>query len=496
MKNRKLLAADFGASSGRMVLGEWDGQRIKTTELHRFPNEPVHAAGTLYWDVLRLFHELKQGIMKAGEFDSISVDTWGVDFALLDRYGALLQNPVHYRDSRTAGMMENLFADIPKERLYEITGNQFMEINTLYQLRAIQVHRPHLLESTDKLLMIPDFFTYLLSGTKLTECSAASTSQLLDAASRSWSEEIIGAAGFPRSLFSEVIPSGTIAGPLLPALREELGVHGAQVIAGAGHDTQCAMSAAPTNHRDFAFISSGTWSLMGTELSAPITDATAFSANMNNECGAENKVSFLKNITGLWLIQESRRQWRREGKAYSYQDLEMLARADDGPTCFVDVDDPRFAPSGDLPGRIREYCRGTGQPVPEDTGAVCRCIYRSLALKYRKTLQQLRHCTGQSYDRLYVVGGGAKDGYLCQVTADACGIPVQAGPAEATVMGNLGIQLMALGELKNLSELRSVVLASANTREYLPGGMDNRYEQFGKYEEQGEAYGTVTHQHT
>lgn len=484
MKNRKLLAADFGASSGRVMLGEWDGSRIKTTELHRFPNEPVHAAGTLYWDILRLFHELKQGISKAGAFDSISVDTWGVDFALLDQNGALLQNPVHYRDSRTAGMMENLFRDIPKERLYKITGNQFMEINTLYQLQAIQTQQPYLLEFAHKLLMMPDLFTYLLCGTKLAECSAASTTQLLEAASRSWSEEIIRTAGIPRSLFSEVVPSGTVAGPLLPALQEELGISGARVIAGTGHDTQCAMSAVPTARRDFAFISSGTWSLMGTELSAPITDNAAFSANMNNECGAENKVSFLKNITGLWLIQESLRQWKREGKQYSYQDLEGLARADSGPSCFIDVDDPLFAPAGDLPGRVWEYCRSTGQPVPKDTGSVVRCIYRSLVLKYRRTLQQLQYCTGQSYDRLYVVGGGVKDGYLCQMTADACGIPVQAGPAEATVMGNLGIQLMALGELKNLSELRSVVLASSDTREYLPTNTESLEEDFIKQKEQ------------
>lgn len=492
MTKRKLLAADFGASSGRVVLGEWDGSRIQTTELHRFLNEPVGAAGTLYWDVLRLYHELKQGIRKAGYFDSISVDTWGVDFALLDQYSSLLQNPVHYRDSRTAGMMERVFADIPKERLYEITGNQFMEISTLYQLRALQTKQPSLLESAGTMLMMPDFFTYLLCGEQLAECSAASTTQMLDTASRNWSDEIISAAGLPSSLFPAVIPSGAVAGPLLPALREDLGIGPAQVIAGAGHDTQCAMAAVPTDREDFAFISSGTWSLMGTELNSPLTDKTAFLANMNNECGAGGKVAFLKNITGLWLIQECRRQWSREGKMYSYQELEELAKNSSGPLCFIDVDDSLFSPAGDLPGRIREYCRETGQSTPETIGDIVRCVYRSLALKYRKTIRQLQNCTGKKYQLLSIVGGGVKDGYLCQLTADACGIPVQAGPAEATVMGNLGIQLMALGELQSLSELRSMVRISAATREYLPGESFGWDEAFEKYEElQEKTYGTV-----
>lgn len=471
MKETRVLAFDFGASSGRAMLCRWDGKTIFMEEIHRFSNDPVEVNGTLFWDVLRLFFEIKQGLLKAkqaGGFDSIGIDTWGVDFGLLDENGYLLENPVHYRDTRTQGMMEEAFRLLPKERFYEITGNQFMEFNTVFQLLALKKYRPDLLKRAKTLLLMPDLLAYLLTGNKVTEYSAASTTQMLDAKARCWSTEILKALGLPKEILTPIVPSGSLMGTLSPALCEELGLNPVPVIAVTGHDTQSAMAAVPALTSPFAFISCGTWSLMGTELTEPVINETSLACDLTNEGGYNNCVSFLKNITGLWLIQESRRQWMREGIQRSYHDMEMLARAEEPFRCFIDPDDPIFTPAGNIPRRVREYCRRTGQLVPETDGQVVRCIYESLAMKYAVTLEQLQACTGEHYHALHIVGGGTKDGMLCQMAADSCGIMVSAGPAEATVLGNVLVQLLAMGKVESLEQGRQVIAKMPDLKWYQP----------------------------
>lgn len=486
MKESRILAFDFGASSGRAMLCRWNGETISMEEIHRFSNDPVEVNGTLFWDVLRLFFEIKQGLLKAkqaGGFDSIGIDTWGVDFGLLDEDGYLLENPVHYRDARTQGILQEAFQLLPKDRFYEITGTQFMEFNTVFQLLALKKQRPHLLESAKTLLLMPDLFAYLLTGSKVTEYSCASTTQLMDAHTRQWSQEILDALGLPGDILTPIVPSGSEVGKLSPAICEELGLEPVPVIAVAGHDTQSAMAAVPALSSPFAFVSCGTWSLMGTELPEPVINETSLACDITNEGGYNNCASFLKNITGLWLIQESRRQWMREGIQRSYHDMEMLARAEEPFRCFIDPDDPVFTPAGNIPRRVREYCRKTGQAVPETDGQVVRCIYESLAMKYAVTLDQLCACTGESYHALYVVGGGTKDGMLCQMAADSCGMEVSAGPAEATVLGNALIQLLATGKVESLEQGRRIMANMPDLKHYQPEDTAAWAQQRKRFEE-------------
>lgn len=468
---KRVLAFDFGASSGRAILGIFDGEKITLEEVHRFSNDPVMVGGTFYWDVLRLFHEIKQGILKAkqaGGFDSIGIDTWGVDFGLLDKNGRLLENPVHYRDKRNVGMIERSGDFISKDRLYDITGIQFMEFNTAFQLLSLKLNRPELLERADSMLFMPDLLSYFLTGKKVSEYSIATTSQLVDINTRTWSSEVISALGLPENIFENIVKTGTVVGKLSDDICEELGVEPVDVIAAAGHDTQSAVTAVPSESKDFAFISCGTWSLFGTELDKPIVNERSRAFNVTNEGGWDYSTAFLKNICGLWLIQESRRQWMREGKEYSYADLEKLALASEPFKCFIDPDASDFVAPGDLPSRIRAYCERTGQAVPETVGEVVRCIYESLALKYKFVFKGLEDCTGKAYAHINVVGGGTKDGLLCQLTADACGVPVYAGPIEATVLGNIAIQLMAKGDIKDVYEARRIIAAGEDLKKFLP----------------------------
>lgn len=480
----KVLAVDFGASSGRVMQGIYDGSRITVKEIHRFSNDPVIVNGTMYWDVLRLFHEIKQGILKAKEYggaDSIGVDTWGVDFGLLDGKGFLLENPVHYRDGRTAGMLEKGFTHIPRERFYKLTGNQFMEINTVFQLMALQEQRPELLEKADSLLLMPDLFNYFLSGIKKSEQSIVSTTQMSDPYHRGWAMEVIEKLNIPGNILTEVIPSGTVLGPLQEMLCGELEAEPMDVIAVAGHDTQCAMTSVPTTEEDFIFISCGTWSLFGTELSAPVVTEQSESLNITNERGTAGKTSFLKNIIGLWLVQESRRQWMREGKDYSFSRLEELAQEAAPFRCFIDPDAPEFVPAGNIPRRIREYCRRTGQEIPETEGEIVRCINESLALKYRYTMEEISTCTGRKYKAVHMLGGGIRSGLLCRFTAQASDLPVIAGPIEATVYGNIAIQLMAKGIISDLKEARRVIAASEEQTVYEPRNRERWDEMYDYY---------------
>ena len=483
-QEKRVLAFDFGASSGRAILGVFDGRCIRLEELHRFENIPVTVRGTLYWDVLRLFHEIKQGLMKAAEaggFDSVGIDTWGVDFGLLDKSGRLLENPVHYRDARTAGMLEEAFRRINREDFYRVTGIQFMEINTAFQVLSLRLNRPELLERADTLLLMPDLFQYFLTGQKNTEYTIATTTQLVDASSNAWSREVLEKLELPSRLFPKIVPPGTITGRLSPDLCDELGLPPADVVAAASHDTASAVLAVPAQEKDFIFISCGTWSLFGTELDAPLIGEAPSRCNLTNEGGYGGTTTFLKNIIGLWLIQESRRQWGREGQDYSYAELERLALEAPPFQSFIDPDAPEFVPPGDLPGRVRAYFQKTGQPVPQTVGETMRCIYESLALKYRFALEQIRACTKKSYPAIHMLGGGVKDGLLCRMTAGATNCTVKAGPVEATVLGNLAAQLIACGALSSMQEARSVIAASQPVRSYAPtnaGAWESAYQRF------------------
>lgn len=480
----KVLAFDFGASSGRAIIGEFSNGEISLKEVHRFSNDPVSVGGTTYWDVLRLFHEIKQGIIKAkqaGGFDSIGIDTWGVDFGLIDEYGCLLENPIHYRDTRTSGMIEEAEKYISKREMYDITGIQFMELNTVFQLLSLKEKRPHMLERTDKMLFMPDLFAYMLTGEMHTEHSIATTSQLIDLETNSWSEKLLDKLGIDKNIFAPIVKSGTKVGMLRDEICEECGVKSVPVIAVCEHDTQSAISAVPCPNDEFAFISSGTWSLFGTELKKYVVNDTTYEINVTNEGGFDYSVGFLKNIIGLWLIQESKRQWAREGKNYSYADLEKEALSAEPFKCFIDPDAPEFVPHGNIPERVREYCRKTNQYVPETVGEVMRCIYESLAMKYRETFDKIKECTGKDYPVIQVIGGGTKDTLLCKLTANSCGTTVKAGPIEATVLGNIAVQLISAGEIENIKEARRIIAQSENVATYEPNDSALWSEKFEIY---------------
>jgi len=386
---------------------------------------------------------------------------------------------VHYRDLRNRGMVDEVLKVIDRERLYNITGNQIMEINTAFQLYWLATRRPHILGRADKMLLTPDLLNYMLTGVKSAEYSIASTTQLLDARTKTWSDEVIGKLGIPRRLFADVVPAGTVIGKLSGEICEELDVPAAQVISVASHDTQSAVAAVPTEDKDFIFISCGTWSLFGTELDAPLINETTSALNITNEGGYGGRANLLKNIIGLWLIQESRLAWQRQGRDYSYAELEALALKAEPFVSFIDPDAPEFVPSGNLPRRISEFCQRTGQPVPQTPGEVMRCIYQSLALKYRYTFEKLRQVTGRDYPRIHLVGGGTKDNLLCQMTADSCNRDVIAGPIEATVYGNIAVQLLAAGAIKDLAQARELIAASQPVDIYKPmSNWDEAYKKF------------------
>lgn len=484
--NKQVLTFDFGASSGRAMLGSFDGKKIGLSEVHRFDNNPVTLRGTFYWDALGLFHEIKQGITKArayGEFSSIGIDTWGVDFGLLDQNGDLLQNPVHYRDVRTVGMLDEVGRIIGREELYRATGVQLMELNTLIQVYSLAQKHPELLERAECALLMPDLFGYFLTGKKTAEYSIASTTQMLDPTTGNWNQALLDRLHLPEHLFPDVVKSGTVLGEISPDICEELGIHGVNVISVTGHDTACAVVAAPASEEDFIFISCGTWSLFGTELKEPIISEASKRHNITNEGGYNGTITFLKNIIGLWLIQETRRQYRREGKEYSYNDLEKHSVAAKPFQYFIDPDAQEFVAPGNIPERIRAYCRRTGQGTPETVGEIMRCIYESLAMTYRYTLEQIQDCTGKTYRDIHMLGGGTKDTLLCGMTANATGCRIIAGPIEATAMGNVAVQLMAQGAIANLAEARKVIKNSFETIEYLPKEEAQWDEAYKRYRE-------------
>lgn len=480
---KKILSFDFGASSGRAMLSTFDGEKIEIREIHRFSNDTVILHGTMYWDVLRLFFEIKTGITKAvndGGFDAIGIDTWGVDFGMLDKNGKLLSNPVHYRDARTEGMPEEVFKIISKDDLYKLTGTQTMRINTIYQLMALKLKEPELLERTDKILLMPNLFAYMLTGEMKNEESIASTTNLYDPYKRDWNFDLIKKLGLPEHIFAPIVEGGSVYGMLSDEICEELGCEKVPVIAVCGHDTASAVAATPSDSDDFVYISCGTWSLFGIENETPIISDDAAASNFTNEGGYNGTTRFLKNIMGLWLIQESRRQWKREGEDVSFNQLEQEALAAEPFKCFIDVDDPMFEAAGNLPKRVQKFCEQTGQYIPKTRGEIMRCIYQSLAMKYKYTFNALNELGNKEYKRINILGGGIKDTLLCRLTADACNAEVLAGPSEATVMGNIAVAYTSLGLIKDLKDIRRVVSNSTELKQYLP---ENSKEWEAPYEQ-------------
>ena len=480
----KVLAFDFGASSGRAIIGAFENGKISLEEIHRFENGPVQMNGGFYWDLPKLFHEVKQGLIKAEEYgyESIGIDTWGVDYALVTLDGLLLGNPYNYRDERTVPVFEKLKEKISESELYKMTGIQNMNINTLYQLLETKENHPDFYALADRVILMPDLFGYLLTGKVYAERSMASTTQLLDPYTKEWNKELIDKLGLDITKFPELVDSGTQFAPIKDEICKELDITPKMLTAIAGHDTASAVVAVPAKAKDFVYISCGTWSLFGTELQEPCITEMSAQMNITNEGGHDRTTRFLKNIIGLWVIQETRRQFKRDGKDYSYADMEKMAREAKPMQCFIDPDDPRFTPPGNQIKRIREFCEETGQYVPQTDGEIVRCIYESLAMKYKYTFENLQKCTGRTFEAIHMVGGGTKDGFLCQMTADATNVPVIAGPIEATAAGNIAVQLIAAGEIKDLSEAREIIADSFSVQEFNPQdkSFDEYYEAFCK----------------
>ena len=486
---KKVLAFDFGASSGRAILGIFEGNKIKLEEIHRFSNDPVEVNGHLYWDVLRLFFEIKQGILKCAneghkDISAIGIDTWGVDSALIDSDGEMLANPYHYRDFKVENMQAT-FDEIGKQKIYDETGLQMMSFNTLYQLRYLKTHKPELLKRAKRLLLMPDLFNYLLTGKMAAEYSNASTTALLNPRTGDWSTVLLKELGIDRALMGDIVDPGTILGVLKAELAEELMMPQVPVICVASHDTGSAVASVPfINAEESLYISCGTWSLMGAELNAPVINDEAFALNLTNEGGVNRTTRFLKNIMGTWLIQESRRQWLREGQQASFAELEQAAKAAKPFVSYMNPDEDVFSPPGNMPRRIKEYCKNSGQIVPETQGEIMRCIYQSLAFTYRNTVESIEKILNRKITTIHMVGGGIKDKLLCKMTAEATGRRVLAGPVEATAMGNIVVQLIALGEISDITQAREYIKNSFAGEEYLPSSevaeWDKAYEQFKK----------------
>lgn len=491
MSEKCYLAVDLGAESGRVVAGLFDGSRVRLEELHRFPNGPVPMAGSLRWNVLRLWSEILDGLSKAAQSYSASavsvgVDTWGVDYVLLTRDNEMVGQPYCYRDPRTHGVMEQTFTRIPRKEIFSATGLQFMPINTLYQLIAMQLHQPQWLEQAHRFLMMPDFLHWLLSGSQVVEFTNATTTQCLDPTRRDWAVDLLRKLHIPTDIFPQVVTPGTGLGKLRAEVAERCRLPRLEVVAPATHDTGSAVAAIPTDLTGtarWAYISSGTWSLMGLELPQPVLSARALELNVTNEGGIDGTYRLLKNIMGLWLVQECRRSFERSGRALSYAQITHLAAEAKPFRSLVDPDAPAFLAPADMPSEIRTWCQSKGQPLPGTEGEFIRCVLESLALKYRIVLEWLEELGGERVEVIHIVGGGTQNELLNQFTANACGRPVITGPVEATALGNVLIQARTSGAVGSLAEIRSVVKASSAVQTYEPKDQGQWSEALGRFRE-------------
>jgi len=468
--DRGYLAIDLGASSGRALLVSFDGRRVRWEEAHRFGNGPTARDGGLFWDAPGLLREIQRGLSACAargvRLRSAGIDTWGVDFGLLGEDGALLSAPRHYRDPRNEPAMEVALRRIPRARIYETTGIQFMPLNTLYQLCAARADGA--LRAARRLLFMPDLFNYWLTGEAVTERTIASTSQMLDARRGAWDEALLAALDLPAQILPPMRPTGSVCGTLTPQVSAQVGHAGMPVVLTAGHDTASAIAAVPAAGDDWAYISSGTWSLVGVELDAPVIGAASLAANFTNEAGVAGTTRFLKNVAGLWLLQECRRCWNEAGAAWTFGELDAQAEAAPPLRSLIDPDDARYATPGDMPARIAAACRERGEPAPESPGGMTRCILESLALRYDEVLRTAAALTGRTISTVHVVGGGAQNDLLNRMIAAATGKMVVAGPVEATALGNALVQALALGDLPGIPAARNVVRASVTLRRYDP----------------------------
>jgi len=482
-REKPYLAFDLGAESGRAVLGRLRAGILTIEEVHRFPNEPVEYGGTLHWDMPRLWLEIRKSLTKIADtsLSGIGVDTWGVDYALLGERGELLQNPYHYRDRRTQGMIEEVFRLVPREEIYRVTGIQFMPINTLYQLFAAQRQTPKLLSAATHLLTIPDLFNYWLTGKAVCEFTNATTTQLVDPVRRAWATDLIQRLGLRPELPAPIVEPGTVLGPLLPS-SGPTSLAGTPVIAPACHDTGSAV-AAITARDGTAFLSSGTWSLIGTEIDKPVLTPESLTANFTNEGGVNGTTRLLKNVMGLWMLQGCRNCWSAQGHTADYHELVQLSRRETAFTHLIDPDDESFLRSSDMLGAIDAFCKKTHQPLPKTPGAYVRCVLESLALKYRLVLHSLEQVSGQSIQKIRIIGGGSKNLVLNQFTADATGRRVLAGPAEATALGNIAVQILSTGEASSLGEVRAIVDRSFPTEVFEPANTDKWEQHIERFEQ-------------
>lgn len=485
MSEFKMLAIDLGATSGRGIVGKFDGKKLTLEENHRFDDSSTYMAGTLQWNIMSIFEDIKTSIKLAGnDIKSIGIDTWGVDYALIGKDGRAVSSPVNYRDSRTDDIIQYSERFMSKSELYQATGIQSMNFNTIYQLVADMRSNPKLIDTAERFLMIPDYLNYLLTGRCLNEYTNATTGALIDPKTGKWAYDVIKKHGIPTHIFGEIVQPGTKVGKLLDSVKREVGDINADVFTVASHDTASAIMAVPAKGDNFVYISSGTWSLMGTELKSPIINRQTELYNLTNEGGADGRICFLKNIMGLWIHTECRRDFARmDGYKTSYDELAELAANSEPMRSIIDPDDVIFTPPGNMTTRIANYCISTGQPVPETKGQFARCVFDSLALRYRDTLINIEKITGKKTPFINIIGGGSKETLLNQFTANACGIPVYAGPSEATAIGNLVSQAIAAGEIKDLAEARLMVADSFGVECYEPNSAekamwDAGYEKF------------------
>lgn len=491
MAEKNYLAFDLGAESGRAVLGKLDGDKLTLEEKHRFSNPNGRMNGHLHWNLLQQWEELKTGLKNTSgssasnkvELAGLGVDTWGVDFGLIGGGGEILGYPYHYRDTRTDGMLEETFKRVPRERVFDYTGIQFMQLNSLYQLMAMKKAKSQLLDITETLLFMPDLFNYLFTGVRKSEFSIATTSQMYDPRKKRWSTELLDALDLPTKLLPEIVPSGTVIGPISKRVQDECGVGGFPVIAPATHDTGSAVASVPAQGEDWCYISSGTWSLMGVELNEPIINEKTLKYNYTNEGGVGGTIRFLKNIMGLWLVQECRRHFTREGYDHSYGELTQMAERAKGFGAVIDPDQAPFLTPGDMPGKIERFCIKTKQETPSTRGEYVRTCLDSLALTYRRTLEGLEDILGRKIKTIHIVGGGCQNLLLNQMTADACGRTVVAGPIEGTAIGNILVQAMATGQVKTLADARAIVRNSFNVKTYEPNDTAKWDKAYARYRE-------------
>lgn len=476
-----VLAFDFGASSGRAMVGQYAAGKLVVEEVHRFPNYPKEIAGEYAWDVAYLFEQIIEGITQATKrypISSIGIDTWGVDIGLLDGEGNLLAPPRSYRDPYTQGMLEKVAQKIPLKELYQRTGNQLMAINTLFQLMALKEQKPALVEKTAKILWMPDLFNYLLTGEMAAERSIASTSQMINTQTGDWDAKLLETLGLNPAWLPPLVKEGNILGTLKP----ELGFEAIPVINICAHDTASAVVSVPSS-QNFLFISCGTWSLVGTEVATPVTNEKAFAYNLTNESGINQTTRFLKNCTGLWIIQEVKRQFAEQGKDYSYDQMVKLALEAPAFQTLIDTDDERFIAPGQMIVRIQAFASQTNQVIPRTDGEIIRCVYESLAMKYKYTFLEIIDALQGEFDTINILGGGAQATILCQMVADATNLRVCAGPVEATAIGNIAVQLQAQGIFKDVTEIREWVKTIAAVNYYYPTEENAKWErQFSTYQ--------------